>query len=112
MNKEQIAERNSKRFDLMFARAEKFVALHNAACKEYKMVFRKFGVQMWHDDDAHAIPSQNCKFIAMRMFEGWRYNITRPLTVLDGQKISDERRKQLDKEIDEIWKRYRKQVGR
>jgi hypothetical protein len=97
--------------------ANKLVELHNKAGKEYKVVFKRVGARMWHDDYAHPnMKQENADFMAKEMarmpFDSTfkiylKYPFERPLTVLDSYPgVTKARRRWLDKEVDSIHKKY------
>lgn len=89
-------------------RAEIYIKLHNAASKEYKKAFAKFGAKMWRDDDAQEISSKNLKDVTNSMaLDSNLFSIPRPLTVLNSfPNVTSEQKRMLNKEVDEIHKKY------
>lgn len=101
------------------ALAEKFAAeyvrIHNQACKEYKLAFKKVGAKMWHGDGAHELKKDNQTHIVGLLVRGTplsQYSIVRPLTVLNSfPNVTEPQRNQLNIEIDKIFKKYTKELN-
>ena len=96
--------------------AARYVEVHNAAAAAYARAFKRVGARMSPDDEANPLSAAAERFLAARLssypdIETARrvYQLPRPNTALDDHpRVSDARRKALDREIDAIWKKHQK----